>query len=84
MALAIQVYFFSNKVGFSINYFTVRPSTGFLTSTTTRDNSMMGLRIQTTRQRVLIYGSFSHSYLNKFITTLFIYNHYYKLTLQDY
>jgi hypothetical protein len=27
---------------------------------------------------------FSHSYSNKFITTLFIYNYCYKLTLQDY
>jgi hypothetical protein len=60
------------------------PSTGLLASTTTRDNSMMGLCIHTSRQRVLIYGSFSRSYLNKFITTLFIYNYCYKLTLQDY
>jgi hypothetical protein len=54
---------------------------GLLASTTTRNNSMIGLRIHTSRQRVLIYGSFSHSYLNKFITTLFIYNYYYELTL---
>jgi hypothetical protein len=45
---------------------------------------MMGLRIYTSRQRVLIYGTFSYSYLNKFITTLFIYNYRYELTPQDY
>jgi hypothetical protein len=44
---------------------------------------MMGLRIHTPQQQVLIYGSFPHSYLNKFITTLFIYNYCYKLTLQE-
>jgi hypothetical protein len=44
---------------------------------------MMGLRTHRSRQRVLIYGSFLHLYLNKFITTLFIYNYCYELTLQD-
>jgi hypothetical protein len=42
MALAIQVYSFSNKVRLLINLFTVSPSTGLLPSTTTHDNSTDG------------------------------------------